>query len=121
MDKLVEKLDDEATQNFIIASTSHSKMTEFRKQLKIKAVQAAKDKGIYLTDAVGEKLGEAITIYEPDESDNSLFFANGLVSNNAYSQANMLYRDKPEDEPGQEIDFKKIKLRFEVSVVFALK
>ena len=54
MDKLVEKLDDEATQNFIIANTSHSKMTEFRKQLKIKAVQAAKDKGIYLTEALAK-------------------------------------------------------------------
>lgn len=120
MDKLVEKLDDEATQNFIIASASHSKITEFRRQLKIKAVQAAKDKGIYLTEAVGERLGEAITIYEPDEADNTFLFANSLVSNNAYS-TNLSYQDRPEPETVQEIDFKKIKLRFEVSVVFALK
>src|SRR6188768_246738 len=81
MDKLVEKLDDEATQNFVIASTSHSKMTEFRRQLKIKAIQAAKDKGIYLTEAVSERLGEAITIIEPDESNSNLNFANGFRSN----------------------------------------
>ena len=123
MDKLVEKLDDEATQNFVIANTSHSKMTEFRRQLKIKAVQAAKDKGIYLTEAVGEKLGEAITIAEPDESNNNLFLANGLLSNNVYSQANFSFRDsvRNEAENVKEIDFKKIKLRYEVSVVFALK
>ena len=123
MDKLVEKLDDEATQNFVIASTSHSKMTEFRRQLKIKAVQAAKDKGIYLTEAVSERLGEAITIIEPDESNNTLAFANGFASNNAYSQTNLSFRDSSRSESGaeQEIDFKKIKLRYEVSVVFALK
>jgi len=123
MDKLVEKLDDEATQNFVIASTSHSKMTEFRRQLKIKAVQAAKDKGIYLTDAVGEKLGEAITITEPDESNNNLYLANGLISNNIYSQTNMSFRgrERNESENEKEIDFKKIKLRYEVNVVFALK
>ena len=123
MDKLVEKLDDEATQNFIIANTSHSKMTEFRRQLKIKAMQAAKDKGIYLTEAVGEKLGEAITVIEPDESTNNLTFANGLVYYNSFSQANQSFRDKnnKEGETEQEIDFKKIKLRYEVSVVFALK
>jgi len=123
MDKLVEKLDDEATQNFVIANTSHSKMTEFRRQLKIKAVQAAKDKGIYLTEAVSERLGEAITIIEPDESPNNLYFANRLVSNNAYSQTNLSFRDssRNEGETEQEIDFKKIKLRYEVSVVFALK
>src|SRR6188508_1529087 len=120
MDKLVEKLDDEATQNFIIANTSHSKMTEFRRQLKIKAMQAAKDKGIYLTEAIGEKLGEAITVIEPDESTNNLTFANGLVYYNSFSQANQSFRDKnnKEGETEQEIDFKKIKLRYEVSVVF---
>ena len=123
MDKLVEKLDDEATQNFVIARTSHSKMTEFRRQLKIKAVQAAKDKGIYLTEAVSERLGEAITILEPDESNNTLAFANQLISNNAYSQTNLSFRDRSGNESGteQEIDFKKIKLRYEVSVVFSLK
>ena len=120
LDKLVERLDDEATQNFIIAKTSHSKMAEFRRQLKVKAVQAAKDKGVYLTEAVGERLGEAVTIVEPDER---LYFANGLIINKAYSQANLSVQDgaKDEIETGQEIDFKKIKLRFEVSVVFALK
>ena len=84
MDKLVEKLDDEATQNFVIANTSHSKMTEFRRQLKMKAVQAAKDKGIYLTEAVSERLGEAITIIEPDESNSARSLANGFVSNTVY-------------------------------------
>jgi hypothetical protein len=59
MDKLVEKLDDDATQNFLIVSTDHSKMAEFRRQLKIAAVKAAKEKGIYLTDAIGERLGES--------------------------------------------------------------
>jgi uncharacterized protein len=98
-------------------------MTEFRRQLKLKAVQAAKDKGIYLTEAVSERLGEAITIVEPDESKNNLYFANGLVSNNVYSQTNLSFRDRSrnENEPEQEIDFKKIKLRYEVTVVFALK
>jgi hypothetical protein len=98
-------------------------MTEFRRQLKIKAVQAAKDKGIYLTEAVSEKLGEAITIIEPDESNNTLAFANGFASNNAYSQTNLSFRGRIGNESGteQEIDFKKIKLRYEVSVVFALK
>jgi len=97
-------------------------MTEYRKQLKIKAVQAAKDKGIYLTEAVGERLGEAITITEPDES-NNFYLENALVSNNAYSQTNLSFRDRGryEEVAEKEIDFKKIKLRYEVSVVFALK
>lgn len=122
MDLLVEKLDDEATQNFVIASTSHSKMTEFRKQLKIKAIQAAKDKGIYLTEAINEKLGAAITINEPDASQyNSNYLSNSFLSNNTYSQANITLAEGESDPGNAQVDFKKIKLRFEVSVVFALQ
>ena len=124
MDKLVEKLDDDATQGFLIVSTSHSKMTEYRRQLKIAAVKAAKEKGIYLTEAVGEKLGEAIKINEPDE--NTLTRTSGLYGStqgyNVVARGASHARLSNEaffDETG--IDFKKIKLRFEVDVVFALK
>ena len=122
MDALVEKLDDEATQNFQIYATSHSKLMEFRKQLKIKAVQAAKEKGRYLTDAIGEKLGEAITVKEPDENQ---FLPKGI---NTLATSNALYEAEFAKTNGmasmaydKEIDFRKIKLRFEVEVVFALK
>lgn len=110
MDKLVEQ-DDNATQNFSIVAASHSQVTEFRKQLKIKAVQAAKAKGIYLTDAIGEKLGEAITINEPAEWQQ----ASPLGSNSF----NINISDNYKGSDG--VEFKKIKLRFEVTVVFSLK
>lgn len=119
MDDLVEKLDDNATQNFLIVSVSHSRIIEFRRQLKIKAVQAAKEKGIYLTEAVGERLGEAITINEPSEW-QPLFLDGNAVSNSNYT--NYAVRDEAaEKATTAEVDFKKIKLKFEVSVVFALK
>jgi uncharacterized protein len=121
MDDLVEKLDDEATKNFRIVSTSHSRMTEFRKQLKIQAIKAAKDKGIYLTDAINEKLGEAITINEPDESALQGFFSNGMTSNNEYSQFSTVERNDDSNSDSQEVEFKKIKLRYEVTVIFSLK
>ncbi|MBL7710114.1 MAG: SIMPL domain-containing protein [Chitinophagaceae bacterium] len=120
MDLLVEKLDDEATQNFIIASTSHSKMTEFRRQLKIQAIKAAKEKGIYLTEAISEKLGVAITINEPDALQYSgNYLSNNFLANTTYSQSNMTLAES--DSGNEQVDFKKIKLRFEVSVIFALQ
>lgn len=124
MDDLVEKLDDEATQNFIIASTSHSKMTEYRKQLKINAVQAAKNKGIYLTESIGEKLGEAIKIKEPDENFagvNPYEAASQIRIRGANSLSSNLRFSAGDTFSSTEIDFKKMKLRFEVEVVFALK
>jgi len=124
MDKLVEKLDDEATQDFDISTTSHSKMTEFRRQLKINAIQAAKNKGAYLTESIGEKLGEAIIIKEPDENFAARSEPYSQVrvrgANSLSSNLNMRL-SSGDTYSSAEINFKKMKLRFEVEVVFALK
>lgn len=114
MDQLVEKMDDEATQNFFIAKVAHSKEKEFKKQLKIQAVKAAKEKAIYLAAAINENIGDAITINEPGEMH--------VYQPRAYS--NMVMRAEAADgggQPAPEVDFKKIKYQFEVNTVFALK
>lgn len=121
MDKLVEKLDDDATQSFLIVSTNHSRMTGYRRNLKIAAVKAAKEKGIYLTEAVGEKLGEAITIKEPKEFFPLPWRENAASSNTLISYGQMSTGRDNFKEEAQQVDFKKMKLRFEVEVVFALK
>lgn len=113
MDALVEKLDDDATRSFLIVSTSHSRITEFRKQLKIKAVQSARDKAAYLSEAIGEKLGDAISINEPVEWQAVPYTANYM------SQVRMT--EASADAGMETVDFKKIKLRFDVQAVFALK
>ena len=118
MDDLVEKLDDNATQSFNIVNVTHSRITEFRRQLKIKAIQAAKEKGTYLTEAVAEKLGEAITIYEPSEWQPYSMY--NSVANASYGYNTQLKLDEAKPS-NQEVDFKKIKLKYEVSVVFSLK
>jgi len=41
---------------------------QIRKDLKIKAIQAAKEKAIYLAKAIGEDVGVAVTITEGRES-----------------------------------------------------
>jgi len=112
MDELVDRLDDAATTNFFIAKTSHSKITEYKKQLKIAAIKAAKAKAEYLSEAIEEKIGKAITITEPEEI--KLYqpqFANAMFKNN----------NAAESETPLSADFKKIKLQFEVNVVFALQ
>jgi hypothetical protein len=116
MDELVDKLDDDATQNFQIVKTTHSQLEAFRKELKIKAVKAAKEKANYLAAAIDETPGEAITIDEPHEfyTPYQAQFSNKMETVQM-STADMANQAMPE------VDFKKIKLRFEVRVVFALK
>ena len=118
VDQLVDKLDDAATQNFFIQRTSHSKLTEFRRNLKIQAVKAAKEKAGYLAEAVNERVGEAVTINEPSEYYQPYYgnvYANTMMRN----QAPVAEQTGNADQP--QADFKKIKLKFDVSVVFALK
>ncbi len=117
MDELVGKMDDEATQNFFIAKVSHSKIQEFKKQLKIQAIKSAKDKAIYLSEAINEKVGEAITINEPNEVG---FYPQPIYRNKLANQSMMVESAADASAP-MNVDFKKIKLQFDVNVVFALK
>ena len=82
----------------------------------MQAVKAAKDKAIYLADAIGEKVGEAMTINEPNE----VMPYPQPVYANRMMKAEMAQADGMEEQMPN-IDFKKIKLQFDVNVVFALK
>lgn len=113
LDALVDKMDDEATQNFFIAKASYSKMDEVKRDMKIAAIKAARDKAIYLAESIGEHVGEALTINEPVEINNPPrpYYANVMMK-----------AGNTEDAAApMDVDFKKIKIQFEVSVVFSLK
>ncbi|MEP7317326.1 MAG: SIMPL domain-containing protein [Panacibacter sp.] len=114
LDELVDKMDDEATQNFFIAKASYSKMDELKKEMKIAAVKAAKEKAIYLSEVIGEHIGEAVTINDPTEVNNypQPYYANTTMQRAVAADVS---------EPALNVDFKKMKIQFEVSVVFALK
>lgn len=120
LDDLVNRLDDEATNNFRITRTSHSKIVEYRKQLKIMAVKAAKEKAIYLAESVNEQVGPAITITEPEESVNSDVQALRLRGENSL-YSNTISQAGGYGNTDSGVDYRKLKLRFEVKVLFALK
>jgi uncharacterized protein len=117
LDDVVDKLDDEATTNFYIQRTSHSKLAEYRKQLKIQAIKAAKEKAQYLTEAIDEKAGEVVTINEPMEYYQpyyNVMRSNVMMKEQAMNQDMVSANDNP-------VDFRKMKLRYDVTVVFAVK
>jgi uncharacterized protein len=116
VDQLVDKLDDNATQNFYISRTSHSKLEEIRRNLKIQAVKAAKEKADYLAEAVNAKIGVPVTINEPGEYYQPYY---GNVASNRMMKVEAMDQSAPVDQP--QADFKKMKMRYDVSVVFELK
>jgi uncharacterized protein len=115
VDQLVDKLDDAATQNFYVSRTSHSKLEELKTALKIEAVKAAKEKATSLAGAVDENIGVAVTINEPNDYYQPYY--NDMASTRMM-KAEVAQASAPEQP---QADFKKMKLRYDVTVVFALK
>jgi uncharacterized protein YggE len=115
VDDIVSGLDDEATQDFFIQRTALTKIAELRKQLKIAAVKSAKEKAEYLSAAINEKVGEAVNINEPHEYHVPFY---NVRTSNSKMREGMATDMAATTEP---VDFRKIKLRYDVTVVFALK
>ena len=125
IDELVNKLDDQATNNFRITRTSHSKMVEYRKQLKVQAIKAAREKAVYLTEAVNEQVGQAIEINEPEESVSSDVVTGAYRDNYKSVSLEQVRLDQSKNAyygiTDSGVDYRKIKLRFEVKVLYAIK
>jgi uncharacterized protein YggE len=96
-----------------IDSYDYSKIEILKRDLKIKALQAAKSKATYLVEALGDKLGSVIDIQEI----NNETFPQPVYRNT------MMMRAAVADEaaPAQEIDFKKIKLSYVMNTVFEIR
>lgn len=98
-----------------IESYDYSKIESLKKDLKVKALQAAKVKATYLVEALGDKLGSVIDIQE--------------VNNEQYPQpmyrTSMMMKSSMADSVAEaapaEIDFKKIKLSYTMNTVFEIK
>ena len=59
--QILDELDIEDAQ---ISRVDHSKMDDFKKEVKIEAIRAAKEKAFYLLEAIDEKPGQLLTVYE---------------------------------------------------------
>lgn len=51
-----------------IGELKNKQIAQYRKQAKIEALRAAKEKAAYLLEGIGEQLGEVISVTEPQEN-----------------------------------------------------
>ncbi len=111
--QIMESLDQKAVQYTSIESYDYSKIQELKSDLKIKAIQAAKYKATYLAAALDDKVGDALEVQEI----NNEYYPQPLyrTANVAFSKA------EAADGGSAEIDFKKIKLNYQMRVVFEIK
>jgi uncharacterized protein YggE len=121
IDLVLDKLDAKGVYNVYLSHYSHSKIIEYRKQMKIQAIKNAKEKATYLLEAIGEKVGGAVTVTEIENGTGTNFVMNDrYVSNNAYHYANSISYNEDKDS-SYDIQFKTVKIRFEIAVDFEIK
>ena len=114
VNKLFQLLDELGIEDAAIVKTSHSEIEKLRKEVKIQAMKAAKDKADYLLTAIGEQTGKPLVIREQD---HTIYPAN-LYSNVAVRQ------EAAYDKSGglqDAVAFTKIKIRYEIFAKFAIK
>ena len=79
---LMKALDRKGISSLRIANTTNEKLQDLRKEVKIQAVQAAKDKAKYLLESIGEKLGRVISIEEMPDNNNNYYWRNAQALSN---------------------------------------
>ncbi len=95
-----------------ISHVDHSQKTRLMKQARIKAIQAAKEKAKYLTEAVGQKIGKVLSI-----SEQPIYWPSRPQMINAqYSNVMMA----AENDMASDVGFKKIKIVAEIVTVFEI-
>ena len=64
INKLVNIVDSRGVKRMNILKLEHSDMEKFKKQVKIDALKAAREKAKYLVESIGNELGEVLSITE---------------------------------------------------------
>jgi uncharacterized protein YggE len=115
--ELIDRLNDEGISQVSISRTSHSKILEFKKQMRINAIKAAKEKAGYLLLAINEQLGEAVEVNE--QEGNEIYPM--LRSNRMENMKVMGSADAVSNWAEPAIEMQQIKISSTISVVFAIK
>jgi hypothetical protein len=124
--QLFSVMDSLAISNAYISKYSHTKMEEYKKQIKINAITAAKEKAQYLLSAIGEKAGKAISVHE---TNGFVTIEDGLVSrenreygrfSNSYAQSNVSMGGSDFEGLDDGISQKTIKLHYNLQAEFEI-
>lgn len=115
LNSILDGVEDAGITNVYISETTSSKIEDYRREAKIKALQAAKAKATVMLEGIGEKLGGVVQVAE-----NNINIIRPVYNNNA----NVMIRglnsiSNPVADTN--IDYRTIKVTAEVSAVFAIQ
>jgi uncharacterized protein YggE len=101
-----------------LISVSHTEIERFRKETKIRAMRAARDKATYLLESIGQKLGkprfiqEITDVYDAQKWTESI--ERGYISANDYKSRSESLKT------GESLTFSRIKLKYNILAKFEI-
>ncbi|QSE96924.1 SIMPL domain-containing protein [Fulvivirga lutea] len=110
LNDLIEKLDADGVNSINIAEVSHSRIDEYRRELKIKALQAAKAKATALLASIDEEIGGALEIQEVGQYDAPM-----------YARNTMMMEAKMDGGYQSDLEYKNITISSEIRAVFEIR
>ena len=109
INRIIQTVNTKGIQSMNIGELKNKDLQKYRKQGKIEALKAARQKADYLVAAMGQKLGNVLRIVEPEERSFSYFQPQSAMSNVAIPS----YDSNPEN-------FRTIKLRYQMTARFEI-
>ena len=95
---------------------SHSKIEQYKAEVRVEAMQNARQSAATLAEAIGQKIGKCFYIYDSNNNVMPVFYDNMAVMRSAKAMG--VAEDAAADEP---LDFKTIKLQYNVQAKFVLE
>jgi len=113
----IKDIKPEYINNIRIVSSTHSKVTDYRSEVKVQAMIAAKDKASLLLTSIGEELGSVIEITEIVQAPNNPYWN----YNNYSLNSNCVMPQSGYSSSEYETILPSIKLRYEIKAKFEIK
>ena len=114
--KVWQALDGLGISNVSILKVSHSKIEQYKAEVRVEAMQNARQSAATLAEAIGQKIGKCFYIYDSNNNVMPVFYDNMAVMRSAKAMG--VAEDAAADEP---LDFKTIKLQYNVQAKFVLE
>jgi uncharacterized protein YggE len=115
LDGILSKVESRGVQYANVSRVDHSKKEELKKQVKIDALKAAKEKATYLVASLDQKLGKVLEIKELDEN---LSFPQPMFAKNVRAFAQAESADMAADS---DVQYQKIKISYRMQAAFEIK
>lgn len=114
-----QALDGLGISNVSILRATHSKIDQYKDEVRIAAIRNAKQSAGQLAEAIGQSIGKCFYIYDSNSDVMPIFYNNLAVMRSAKA---MDYAEEESAGAGEEpLDFKTIKLQYNVQAKFILE